>query len=68
MTHDTEPHQNGVADDPAALAAAPLTTETTPTAELYASYHRLPDFLDLARHYDPAGKFRNAYTARTLGR
>ena len=41
---------------------------TTPTAELYASYDRLPDFLDLARHYDPAGKFRNAYTARCLGR
>jgi xylitol oxidase len=41
---------------------------TTPTAELYASYDRLPDFLDLARHYDPAGKFRNAYTARYLGR
>ena len=41
---------------------------TTPTAEFYASYDRLPDFLDLARHYDPAGKFRNAYTARCLGR
>ena len=41
---------------------------TTPTAELFASYDRLPDFLDLARHYDPAGKFRNAYTARYLGR
>jgi len=41
---------------------------TTPAAELYASYDRLPDFLDLARHYDPAGKFRNAYTARCLGR
>jgi len=41
---------------------------TTSTAELYASYDRLPDFLDLARHYDPAGKFRNAYTARCLGR
>ena len=41
---------------------------TTPTPELYASYDRLPDFLDLARHYDPAGKFRNAYTARCLGR
>ena len=41
---------------------------TTPAAELYASYDRLPDFLDLARHYDPAGKFRNAYTARNLGR
>jgi alditol oxidase len=35
---------------------------------LHASYQRLPDFLDLARHYDPAGKFRNAYTARYLGR
>ena len=41
---------------------------TTSTAELYASYDRLPDFLDLAGHYDPAGKFRNAYTARCLGR
>ena len=41
---------------------------TTPTAEFYASYDRLPHFLDLARHYDPAGKFRNAYTARCLGR
>jgi alditol oxidase len=35
---------------------------------LHASYQRLPDFLDLARHYDPAGKFRNPYTARYLGR
>ena len=41
---------------------------TTPAADLHASYDRLPDFLDLARHYDPAGKFRNAYTARCLGR
>ena len=41
---------------------------TTPAADLHASYDRLPDFLDLARHYDPAGKFRNAYTARSLGR
>ena len=41
---------------------------TTPAADLHASYGRLPDFLDLARHYDPAGKFRNAYTARYLGR
>jgi alditol oxidase len=41
----------------------------TATAEdLHASYDRLPDFIDLARHYDPAGKFRNAYTARYLGR
>jgi xylitol oxidase len=35
---------------------------------LHASYDRLPDFLDLARHYDPAGKFRNPYTARYLAR
>jgi len=41
---------------------------TTPAAELAGHYRRLPDFLDLARHYDPAGKFRNAYTARCLGR
>jgi xylitol oxidase len=41
---------------------------TTSDADLHASYDRLPDFLDLARHYDPKGKFRNAYTARCLGR
>ena len=41
---------------------------TIPAAELADRYDRLPDFLDLARHYDPAGKFRNAYTARYLGR
>jgi xylitol oxidase len=35
---------------------------------LHARYERLPEFLALARHYDPAGKFRNAYTARYLGR
>jgi alditol oxidase len=35
---------------------------------LHASYPRLADFLDLARHYDPAGKFRNPYTARYLAR
>jgi alditol oxidase len=35
---------------------------------LHASYPRLPDFLDLARHYDPSGKFRNPYTARYLAR
>jgi alditol oxidase len=41
---------------------------TTPAAGLHARYDRLPDFLELARHYDPAGKFRNAYTARVLER
>jgi hypothetical protein len=33
---------------------------------LRASYERLPDFLALMRHYDPAGKFRNPYTDRYL--
>ena len=41
---------------------------TTPASELAERYDRLPDFLALAGHYDPAGKFRNAYTARCLGR
>jgi len=41
---------------------------TISAAELHERYERLPSFLDLARHYDPAGKFRNAYTARCLGR
>jgi len=36
--------------------------------DLHARYDRLPDFLHLANRYDPAGKFRNAYTARYLGR
>jgi alditol oxidase len=39
---------------------------TTPAAGLHDRYARLLDFLELARHYDPAGKFRNAYTARFL--
>jgi xylitol oxidase len=41
---------------------------TATPESLHAHYERLPDFLALARHYDPAGKFRNAYTARYLGR
>jgi xylitol oxidase len=41
---------------------------TATPESLHASYPRLPDFLDLARHYDPAGKFRNPYTARYLAR
>jgi alditol oxidase len=41
---------------------------TATPESLYAHYERLPDFLHLASHYDPAGKFRNAYTARYLGR
>ncbi len=41
---------------------------TTPAADLHDRYDRLPGFLELAANYDPAGKFRNAYTARILGR
>jgi alditol oxidase len=41
---------------------------TTAPAELRARYERLPDFLALMDHYDPTGKFRNAYTTRTLAR
>ncbi len=41
---------------------------TTSAEDLASGYDRLPDFLDLTRHYDSAGKFRNAYTARYLGR
>ena len=41
---------------------------TSSAEDLHARYDRLPDFLNLANHYDPAGKFRNAYTARYLGR
>jgi xylitol oxidase len=39
---------------------------TTPPEEIRSSYERLPDFVDLMHHYDPAGKFRNPYTARNL--
>ena len=39
---------------------------TTPPEDLRARYERLPDFLALMRRLDPAGKFRNAYTARYL--
>ena len=41
---------------------------TTSTDDLASSYDRMPDFLGLINHYDSAGKFRNAYTARCLGR
>jgi len=41
---------------------------TTPQETLRDQYERLPDFLRLMDRYDPAGKFRNAYTARNLGR
>jgi xylitol oxidase len=41
---------------------------TATPESLHARYERLPDFLALARHYDPKGKFRNPYTARYLAR
>ena len=40
---------------------------TTSPEDLRSRYERLPDFLDRMRHFDPSGKFRNAYTARYLG-
>jgi xylitol oxidase len=40
---------------------------TTPPDDLRSRYKRLPDFLHLMHRYDPAGKFRNAYTDRYLG-
>ena len=41
---------------------------TIPPETLRDRYERLPEFLHLMNHYDPAGKFRNSYTARHLGR
>ena len=35
---------------------------------LRESYQRMPDFLGLIDQHDPAGKFRNAFTDRCLGR
>jgi xylitol oxidase len=40
---------------------------TTSPEDLRDRYERLPAFLDLMRRFDPAGKFRNAYTERYLG-
>jgi len=34
---------------------------TTSPATLRTLYEKLPDFIELARHYDPQGKFRNAF-------
>ena len=34
---------------------------TMPPAQLQASYEKRPDFLALARKFDPEGKFRNAF-------
>jgi xylitol oxidase len=40
---------------------------TTLPEALRATYERLPDFINITRHYDPGGKFRNAYTDRYFG-
>jgi len=34
---------------------------TVPPKQVQALYERLSDFQDLLRHYDPQGKFRNAF-------
>ena len=34
---------------------------TTPPAELKSIYEKLPAFTELCKHYDPQGKFRNAF-------
>jgi alditol oxidase len=39
---------------------------TTPPGDLRDRYECLPAFLNLMRHFDPTGKFRNAYTDRYL--
>jgi alditol oxidase len=39
---------------------------TTAPEALRSDYERLPDFLEVMRACDPAGKFRNAYTDRYL--
>jgi xylitol oxidase len=39
---------------------------TMPPERLLALYPKLPDFRDLLRRYDPAGKFRNAFLDRYI--
>jgi alditol oxidase len=39
---------------------------TTPPDVLHSLYRRLPDFHDLVRHHDPAGKFTNEFLDRHL--
>ncbi|WP_318205532.1 D-arabinono-1,4-lactone oxidase [Streptomyces sp. SCL15-4] len=39
---------------------------TTPPPAVRSLYPRLPDFRALTRHYDPSGKFRNAFLERVL--
>jgi alditol oxidase len=39
---------------------------TLPPARLQALYKKLPDFRELCQHYDPQGKFRNAFLERYI--
>jgi alditol oxidase len=39
---------------------------TMPHAQLAELYPRLPEFQQLLRHYDPGGKFRNAFLDRVI--
>ena len=53
----------------APLAARPHWGKvfTTPASDLRDAYPRFADFADLARRYDPAGKFRNEWLDAILG-
>jgi alditol oxidase len=75
-------HFTWTADAPAVLLAVALVEKqldpfrprphwakifTTPPEIVRSHYERLPDFRDLMRHYDPGGKFRNAFIDKYLG-
>jgi alditol oxidase len=74
-------HFTWVADWPAVSQLLPLLEDqiapfnarphwgklfTLPPARLQALYPKLPDFWALLHHYDPAGKFRNAFLDTSL--
>ena len=40
---------------------------TMPGTRVRSLYEKLPNFLELARGYDPKGKFRNAFLAASIG-
>jgi alditol oxidase len=39
---------------------------TISPAQLHASYEKLPEFVKLARQYDPKGKFQNAFLSKNI--
>jgi alditol oxidase len=39
---------------------------TIPPSQLHSEYERVPDFVELARKYDPQGKFHNEFLDRNL--